>query len=625
MTLRRMAVFAAAVAMIGWVGQASFVNTASHAPGSTTYTGCLGITGKITGKVSKVAAGSSPTKPCKSSEVLMHLSDGDITAITSGTGLSGGDTEGDITLALLPSFQLPQGCAAGKIAAFDGSSWSCGTDVDTDTQYSAGNGLSLTGTQFKVAPCSAGQILKEISGSWACASDNDTTYSASTGLTLGGTSFSLAATYRLPQSCSSGDYVTWNGSAWGCAVPGDITAVTAGTGLTGGATTGSATLDLATSYRLPQSCLSFDVAAWTGTQWQCSRPAPGRRVFSKTDVDAQSVGGASIAIGTSGFPVLTYYNNQNKTTVVACGDTACLGPNVSNIVDSANQIFDTAVAIGSDGFPAIAATSAAGTLRYTHCGDVTCATSASVVVDGSVLRDPAIAIGADGFPVITWKGNAGLRFAHCANVLCTTANLVTPDGSTTGSSSTVVIGADQLPIVAYRDDSANDVKVVHCGDVACSTGNTVTTVDTDQGGQTRFGIAVGTDGLPLIAYQTGGLLLRVAKCNEAACATFARTTYSATNGTGYYASVRIGSDGLPVVASGEFIAVGTQATGVLHCANQACSSGQLNRVDPAEGYGIMMAIGEDGFPVILSYRIGAGASIVVLHCSSTFCIPSQRQ
>ena len=46
--------------------------------------------------------------------------------------------------------------------------------------------------------------------------DNDTTYNAGTGLSLSGGQFSLAATYRLPQGCASGQIAEWTGSAWAC-------------------------------------------------------------------------------------------------------------------------------------------------------------------------------------------------------------------------------------------------------------------------------------------------------------------------------------------------------------------------------------------------------------------------
>ncbi len=89
--------------------------------------------------------------------------------------------------------------------------------------------------------------------------DDNTTYTAGTGLTLSGGAFSLVAGYRLPQGCNNGQMAEWNGSAWVCGnnMGGDITAVNAGTGLTGGGTSGEVTLYANASYlqrRVSSSC-----------------------------------------------------------------------------------------------------------------------------------------------------------------------------------------------------------------------------------------------------------------------------------------------------------------------------------------------------------------------------------
>jgi len=131
-------------------------------------------------------------------------------------------------------------------------------NADDDTTYTAGFGLGLTGTEFSVitdtvqqrvaGTCPAGNAIRVINadGTVTCEPDDDTTYTAGTGLTLTGTEFSISTTYRLPQTCSNGQIAAWDAgtSTWVCtnAAAGDITAVYAGTGLTGGGESGPVTL-----------------------------------------------------------------------------------------------------------------------------------------------------------------------------------------------------------------------------------------------------------------------------------------------------------------------------------------------------------------------------------------------
>jgi len=176
---------------------------------------------------------------------------GDITSVVAGNGLAGGATAGDATLSLMT-------CGMNQILKFTGAGWACAADNDSITGVTAGNGLTGGGTSGNVTialtnTCGAGQLLKWSGATWMCAADIDTNsggtitgVAAGVGLTGGGTTGNV--TLGLTNTCASGQVLKWNGTTWACANDldtnsgGTITAVTAGAGLTGGATTGNATL-----------------------------------------------------------------------------------------------------------------------------------------------------------------------------------------------------------------------------------------------------------------------------------------------------------------------------------------------------------------------------------------------
>ena len=203
---RRIAISLAVIpAMAGVSGTALAVTTVK------TYTGCLV---SKDGVIIKIKEGTAPTSPCTGGMVQVSFSGGDITSVTAGTGLTGGGDNGDVTISLATGFRLPQGCANGDIPKWNGTAWICGQDANT--QYTAGTGLDLSGTEFSVEPgyrlpqsaTTGDSLVRTSSGTWAPEQFTRANETCASGQFVRGTSSSGGLTCAAPPAGSSTTYVS---------------------------------------------------------------------------------------------------------------------------------------------------------------------------------------------------------------------------------------------------------------------------------------------------------------------------------------------------------------------------------------------------------------------------------
>jgi predicted regulator of Ras-like GTPase activity (Roadblock/LC7/MglB family) len=366
-------------------------------------------------------------------------------------------------------------------------------------------------------------------------------------------------------------------------------------------------------------------------------PVPGvPRITVLEDVDNIVGVYASIAIGADGLPVIAHYDDTaNALKVAKCANAACTQAAAITVVDDpANDVgLFASIAIGADGRPIVSYYDiTAGALKVAHCANPSCTGSATV----SVVDDPAgsagwassIAIGANGLPVIAHHdATAGtLRLSLCGNAACSTpATNLTLDGgaSFVGAYTSLAIGADGVPVVAYYDTTARSLKVAHCANAACTGAPTLSTVDDPANNVGLWAsMAIGADGRPVIAYwDLSAQTLKVAKCANAGCSNAATITVvdDPVNAVGEHATIEVGTDGLPVIGYYDATA---DALKVARCNNAACSSAPaISTVDqPGADVGrwASLAIGTDGLPV-LAYFDNTRGALRVAKCGTRSC------
>lgn len=296
-------------------------------------------------------------------------------------------------------------------------------------------------------------------------------------------------------------------------------------------------------------------------------------------------------------------------------------------VDTGSMGPYNSIAIGADNLPIISYEDQLSfALKVVHCGNSTCSSgnTYTVLESGGMGQFTDIAIGTDNLPIISYYDyiNFGiLKVIHCGNASCTSGNTITSvDGSSTGLHTSIAIGADTFPVVSYYDSSAGELRFVHCGNISCSAGNVSTTLDISGDVGWYTSVAIGSDNLPIVSYyDNSNNDLKVVHCGNAGCTSGnTTTTIDSSGNVGSYTSIAIGSDTFPVIS---YYDTTNQDLKVVHCGNTSCSSGNtITTVDSTGNVGQYTSIkkGADNLPVI-SYSDTTNGSMKVAHCGSADC------
>jgi hypothetical protein len=602
------------------------------------YTGCLNP-GPNT--LVQVAVGDIPANPpCRSGAIEVHFSGGDLTSLTAGTGLTGGGVNGDVSIALAPTFQLPQTCTPNQGTAWNGTGWACASFTSEVAFNSLVALLGSPGTINQGSNPVHWTKLKGVPAGFADGTDDiGPSYSAGFGLNLSGTTFSVDPAHvqrRVSETCVAGSAIR------AVHEDGTVTCETVSSG--GGARwslTGNAGTDdtnyLGTSDDRP---LNLKVNGQRALRLEPNSESPilvGGHVFNAVDPSASGAtiagGGSSSAPNSVAGDFATIGGGHGN---LALGSSGTIAGGINNqagagwsAVGGGASNFATADGAAVSGGEQNEAT---GPGAFVGGGFSNRAEGQRAVVPGGsfneAIGDWSFAAGAsahaDHFGSFVWNG--GGADTHSTGmqqfVVRAAGGLHLLDGELfcNGCVTTRDIDQKAMPGIAGYCGHAR-ANPLSFPDAPCRTRSEA--VDSTGSLDGATSLAVGTDGNPVISYLDGtNIDLKVARCNDPLCAGHNETlsTVDSTGLVGSDSSLAIGEDGNPVIS---YLNYGNQDLRVARCNDSGCTGGNetLSTVDPTAGrLGSVtsLAIGTDGNPVI-SYSDGTNDDLKVVHCNDPAC------
>jgi collagen triple helix repeat protein len=342
---------------------------------------------------------------------------------------------------------------------------------------------------------------------------------------------------------------------------------------------------------------------------------------------------SSVISGSDGLPLVAVFDsNNNDLKAVHCADATCSAATTTVLDSPGNVGRYPSLTVGADGLGLISYLDATNNnLKVAHCTNLACSTFTTAPVDASGKvgdSQTSITVGTDGLGLISYYDGTGgdLDVAHCSNLACSSAVTTAVDtANDVGRSASIAIGADGLGLVSYSDSTNTRLRVAHCSNVACSASTTWTA---DNGPSVGFdtSVTVGADGFGLVSYyDNGNGDLKAAHCSNVTCSAATTSTLDSAGLVGQYSSSSIGIDGLGVISYYDSSGSNLDLK-VAHCVDVACSVATSTTVDSAGtvGWYTSLTIGADGLPLV-SYRDVTGTAVKVAHCPNVFCVGYLRR
>jgi hypothetical protein len=227
--------------------------------------------------------------------------------------------------------------------------------------------------------------------------------------------------------------------------------------------------------------------------------------------------------------------------------------------------------------------------------------------------ETAIAVRSSGIPMILHAATGGLRLARCLDRACTRSVITTPVAQTV-TSPRIVLLANDVPVLVYRQVGVDRLRIYVCDDANCSTG-TVRDPLPSVVAEGFFDLLLQA-GNPTVFFQGDNQLMQY-RCADTACSSGTSSVLSSTSGGGFFISAQLRNDGRAVLAHQNDA---TSDLLLYDCSDTTCSTGTVRVLDTAGtvGNNASLRISSNNLPVI-AYQDNTNFDLKLYRCSDSSC------
>lgn len=236
----------------------------------------------------------------------------------------------------------------------------------------------------------------------------------------------------------------------------------------------------------------------------------------------------SLQLNSSGNPVISYWDKTlGDVKLVVCGNVSCTAGNVYRTIDSTSNSGEfTMLVLNSIGNPVVTYhQGGGGILKLAVCSDSTCLitpTIQTILSNPSSMGDMSIVLNENDIPHLAVRNGFDLGIVLCHNATCST-HTYRPIANSAGFFNTgIVLGENNYPMVSYHDDGS--LKLAICESATDCQTPTLRTIDNvGDTGRRKF-FTLNAQGLPIFSYYNTAGAFFMARCSDATCETPAQIT-----------------------------------------------------------------------------------------------------